>query len=81
MTERKPTPASTVLVPADIAKHRNVVLIAEPGRRRRRRLVVLNTGEYHDRFVETLKGYAAPVRVGFATTGNYPILHRKSGQG
>jgi len=78
MAERKPTPASTVLVAVDIAKHRNDVLIAEPGRRRRRRLVVLNTCEDHDRFVETLKGYTAPVRVGFEATGNYhrPLAYR-----
>ena len=54
MTERKPTPAGAVLVADDISKHRYDVLIAERGRRRRRRLVVLNTREDHDRFVEKL---------------------------
>ena len=78
MTERKPTPAGAVLVAVDISKHRNDVLIAEPGRRRRRRLVVLNTREDHDRFVEKLSAYDAPVRVGFEATGNYhrPLAFR-----
>ena len=42
MAEKKITPENTVLVAIDIAKHRNEVLIAEPGRRRRRRMVILN---------------------------------------
>ena len=70
MTRRDPTPADAVLVAIDVAKARNEVLIAPPGARRRR-LAVLNTRAEHDRLVEILSGYAAPVVVGFEATGDY----------
>ena len=71
MAEKKITPENTVLVAVDIAKHRNEVLIAEPGRRRRRRMVILNTREDHDRLIAMLRSYQLPVQVGFEATGNY----------
>ena len=43
MTLQYPTPTEAVLVAIDVSKQRNDVLIEVPGRRRRRRLVVLNT--------------------------------------
>ena len=70
MTRRDPTPTDAVLVAIDVAKARNEVLIAPPGARRRR-LTVLNTRAEHDRLVEILRGYAAPVVVGFEATGDY----------
>lgn len=71
-------PDGAVLVAINIAKHRNEILIKAPGRTRRRRLTVLNTRAEHDRFVETLGGYDAPVVAGFEATGNYhrPLVHR-----
>ena len=69
MAEKKITHENTVLVAVDIAKHRNEVLIAEPGRRRRRRMVILNTREDHDRLIAMLRSYQLPVQVGFEATG------------
>lgn len=37
------TNASTLLVAIDISKHRHEVLISVPGKKRRRRLTILNT--------------------------------------
>lgn len=70
MTRRDPMPTDAVLVAIDVAKARNEVLIAPPGARRRR-LTVLNTRAEHDRVVEILRRYAAPVVVGFEATGDY----------
>lgn len=71
MTALQPMPMGAVLAAIDIAKHRHEVLIESPGRRRRRRLSVLNTRADHDRLVEALHGLDAPVAVGFEATGNY----------
>ena len=78
MTLAQTTPDGAVLVAIDVAKHRNEILIEAPGRTRRRRLTVLNTRAEHDRFVETLAAYDAPVVAGFEATGNYhrPLAHR-----
>lgn len=65
MTLAQTMPDGAVLVAIDVAKHRNEILIEAPGRTRRRRLMVLNTRTEHDRFVETLGGYDAPVVAGF----------------
>ena len=71
MTRREPTPDGAVLVAIDIAKTRNEVLIEPPGGGRRRRLTVLNARAEHDRLIEALKGYGAPVVAGFEATGDY----------
>jgi transposase len=71
MTSRQPTPPGAILVAIDIAKTRNEVLIAPPGAARRRRLTVLNSRADHDRLVELLRGYEAPVIVAFEATGDY----------
>jgi hypothetical protein len=55
MTLQDPTPPEAVLVAIDISKQRNAVLIEVPGKRRRRRLLVLNTRSEHDRFIETVQ--------------------------
>ncbi|MEM8596916.1 MAG: hypothetical protein AAGF76_10645 [Pseudomonadota bacterium] len=65
MTLADDMPDCAVLVAIDIAKHRNEDLIEMPGRARRRRLTVLNTRAEHDRFVETLKAFDAPVVASF----------------
>ncbi|MEM6943357.1 MAG: hypothetical protein AAF565_06355 [Pseudomonadota bacterium] len=65
MTLSADMPDRAVLVAIDVAKHRNEVLIEMPGRARRRRLTVLNTRAEHDRFVETLSAFDAPVIAGF----------------
>jgi hypothetical protein len=83
MTMPNVAPTNAVLVAIDVAKHRNEVLIEEPGRSRRRRLTILNCRDDHDRFVETLGAYGHPVVAGFEATGNYhrPLAHRLLGAG
>ena len=68
------TTASTLLVAIDISKHRHEVLIGVPGKKRRRRLTVMNTLEDFKRLSTVLASYGLPVRIGFEATGNY---HRK----
>ena len=60
-----------VLVAIDISKTRHHVLILIPGKKRRRRLTVLNQLEDFKRLIATLIDYARPVRVAFEATGNY----------
>ena len=71
MTFRKSTLADAVLVTIDVSKRRNDVLIEIPGKRRRRRLVVLNTRAEHDRFIDLLQSFERAVVAGFEATGNY----------
>ncbi len=80
MTLAKDMPEHAVLVAIDVAKHRNEILIEAPGRVRRRRLTVLNTRADHDRLVEALAAFEAPVVAGFEATGNYhrPLAHRQT---
>jgi transposase len=59
-----------VLVALDIAKARHDVLIAVPGKKRRRRLTVLNKLVDFTRLITALKDYGRPVRAAFETTGN-----------
>jgi transposase len=83
MTLANDMPDRAVLVAIDVAKHRNEILIEMPGRVRRRRLTVLNTRADHDRLVDALESYDAPVVAGFEATGNYhrPLAHRLLGAG
>jgi transposase len=60
-----------VLVAIDISKDRHEVLIAVPGKKRRRRLTVLNELDDFQRLVATVTEYGRPVRVAFEATGNY----------
>jgi hypothetical protein len=71
MTDATIAQTGHVLVAIDIAKARHEVLIAVPGRKRRRRLTVLNQLEDFDRLITTLLDYDRPVRAAFEATGNY----------
>jgi transposase len=69
--------ASTVLVAIDISKHRHEVLVGVPGKKRRRRMTIMNTLEDFYRVSAALVNYDLPVRIGFEATGNYhrPLAH------
>ena len=54
----------------NIAKARHEVLIAIPGKKRRRRLTVLNQMEDFQRLITSLARYGRPVRAAFEATGN-----------
>jgi len=60
-----------VLVGIDISKNRHEVLIAAPGKTRRRRMTVLNTAEDYRRLIDFLQSFERPVTIGFEATGNY----------
>ncbi len=60
-----------ILVAIDISKARHEVLIAIPGKKRRRRLTVLNRQDDFNRLTAILLEYGIPVRVAFEATGNY----------
>lgn len=60
-----------VLVGIDISKHRHEVLIAAPGKTRRRRLTLTNSTDDFMRLIAILREYDTPVRIGFEATGNY----------
>ncbi len=65
MTDITIAQSEPVLVAIDISKARHEVLIAVPGKKRRRRLTVLNElGDFH-RLIVTVAGYGRPVRVAF----------------
>lgn len=55
----------------DISKHRHEVLIAVPGKTRRRRLTITNSTDDFMRLIAILQEYGLPVRIGFEATGNY----------
>lgn len=71
MTDYQPTLATDVIVAIDISKYRHEVLIAVPGKKRRRRLTIQNKREDFERLVALLQSFGAPVCVGFGATGNY----------
>ena len=62
---------STLLVAIDISKHRHEVLISIPGKKRRRRMTIMNTLEDFQRLAINLASYDLQVRIGFEATGNY----------
>lgn len=55
--------ASTVLVAIDISKHRHEVLIGVPGKKRRRRMTIMNTLEDFQRLSAALASWT-PARTG-----------------
>jgi len=57
-------------VAIDITKARHEVLIAVPGKKRRRRLTVLNQMEDFQRLITSLARYGRPVRAAFEAPGN-----------
>ena len=65
MTKNDITPSEPVLAAIDISKHRHEVLIEVPGKKRRRKVTVLNTLEEFNRFTQLLADYHLPVRVAF----------------
>jgi transposase len=71
MAKVEHTSDARVLVGIDISKHRHEVLIAVPGKTRRRRLTITNTTEDFTRLIAILREYGMPVRIGFEATGNY----------
>lgn len=71
MTKNDITPTEPVLAAIDISKHRHEVLIEVPGKKRRRKMTVLNTLEEFKRLIKILTEYGRPVRVAFEATGNY----------
>lgn len=71
MTDTTIAQTEPVLVAVDIAKARHEVLIADPGKKRRRRLTVLNQLEDFNRLIATLSDYDRPVRAAIEATGNY----------
>lgn len=64
-------PTGYVLVAIDISKNRHDILIAAPGKKRRRRVTLMNTFEDYRRLIDILRDYGCPVRIGFEATGNY----------
>jgi len=71
MAKVEHTSDANVLVGIDISKHRHEVLIAVPGKTRRRRLTITNSTDDFMRLIAILQEYGLPVRVGFEATGNY----------
>jgi transposase len=71
MTDTIIAQAEPVLVAIDISKARHEVLVAVPGKKRRRRLTVLNQLDDFNRLAATLSDYECSVRVAFEATGNY----------
>ena len=71
MTEIVIAKDAPILVAIDITKARHEVLIAIPGKKRRRRLTVLNQMGDFQRLITSLASYGRPVRAAFEATGNY----------
>ncbi len=63
MTDTSITQTEPVLVAIDISKARHEVLIAVPGKKRRRRVTVLNQRDDFNRLILTMSEYGHPVRV------------------
>ena len=62
---------STELFATDTSKHQHEVLISILGKKRRRRMTIMNALEIFQRLVIKLASYDLPVRIGFEVTGNY----------
>jgi hypothetical protein len=63
MAKVEHTSDARVLVGIDISKHRHEVLIAVPGKtRRRRRLTITNSTDDFMRLIAILREYGMPVR-------------------
>ena len=65
MAKVEHTSDARVLVGIDISKHRHEVLIAVPGKMRRRRITITNTTDDFMRLIAILRDYGLPVRIGF----------------
>jgi hypothetical protein len=71
MAKVEHTSDARILLGIDISKHRHEVLIAVPGKTRRRRLTITNSTDYFMRLIAILREYGMLVRIGFEATGNY----------
>lgn len=71
MAKVEHTSDARVLVGIDISKHRHEVLIAVPGKTRRRRLTITNSTDDFMRLIDILREYGLPVLIGIEATGNY----------
>jgi len=71
MTETNIAQNTPILVAIDIAKARHEVLIAIPGKKRRRKLTILNQLEDFKRLIASVASYDLPVQAAFEATGNY----------
>jgi transposase len=71
MAKVEHTSDARALVGIDISKHWHEVLIAVPGKTRRRRLTITNRTDDFMRLIAILRDYDLPVRIGFEATGNY----------
>ena len=81
MTDKNIAQSEPALVAIDISKARHEVLTAVPGKKRRRRLTVLNKLDDFNRLIATLSDYNRPVRVEFeATIADRACLHARKGQ-
>jgi len=65
LTDTSIAQTEPVLVAIDISKARHKVLISVPGKKRRRRMTVLNQLDDFNRVITTLSEYGRPVRVAF----------------
>ena len=74
MAKVEHTSDARVLVGIDISKHRHEVLIAIPGKTRRRRIRITNSTDDFMRLIGMLREYGMPVWIGFEATGNYHRL-------
>ena len=83
MTRAETNRDDHLLVGVDISKHRHEVLIAVPGKQRRRRMSITNTAADFERLAAILSGYDLPVRIGFEATGNYhrALMHHLGAAG
>jgi hypothetical protein len=72
MTDTSIAQTEPVLVAIDISKAQHEVLIAAPGKKRRRRLTVLNELSDFTRLVTALKDYGRSECVAFEATGTSP---------
>lgn len=70
MAKSKHMQDARILVGIDISKNRHEVLIAMPGKTRRKRMTVLNSGEDFTRLIDVLSSFRLPVTIGFEATGN-----------
>lgn len=63
MNKFEHTADARVLVGIDISKHRHELLIAAPGKTRRRRLTITDTLDDFQRLIAILNDYARPVQI------------------
>lgn len=65
MAKAEHTSDARVMVGIDTSKNRHEVMIAVPGKARRRRMTVLNTADDYRRLIDVLRGFEQPVTIGF----------------